>query len=115
MKKKISKRYEKLLSLTKNKKAETIDDAIKMVKKNCTAKFDESIDVSFHLNLKSKKEEVNLRTVVKLPDEPRPVPAGISAIQLISILDGLIFNKLSASLKIGCSISSNLVTLSGLE
>ena len=68
MKKKISKRYEKLLSLTKNKKAETIDDAIKMVKKNCTAKFDESIDVSFHLNLKSKKEEVNLRTVVNLPN-----------------------------------------------
>ena len=34
-----------------------------MVKKNCTTKFDESIDVSFNLNLKQKKEEVNLRTI----------------------------------------------------
>ncbi len=68
MKKKTSKRYKKLLSLSKDKKAETIDDAIKMVKKNCTSKFNESIDVSFHLNLKSKKEEVNLRTVVNLPN-----------------------------------------------
>ena len=30
---------------------ETIDDAISKVKRNCTAKFNESIDVSFKLNL----------------------------------------------------------------
>ena len=67
MKKKISRRYKILTESTKIDKSITIDDAIKMVKKNCNAKFDESIDVSFNLNLKQKKEEVSLRTNVKLP------------------------------------------------
>ena len=63
-----SKRYKKLLELSKDKKIENINDAITKVKKNCTSKFDESIDVSLLLNLKSKKEETNLRTVVNLPN-----------------------------------------------
>ena len=67
MKKKISRRYKMLTESTKIDKSIAIDDAIKMVKKNCNAKFDESIDVSFNLNLKQKKEEVSLRTNVKLP------------------------------------------------
>ena len=45
-----------------------IEDAIGKVKKNCTTKFDESIDVSLSLNLKQKKDEFNLRTVVNLPN-----------------------------------------------
>ena len=68
MKKNISKRYKKLAELSKDKKIETIESAIKKVKENCTAKFDESIDVSFNLNLKQKKEEVTLRTSVNLPN-----------------------------------------------
>tara|TARA_B100000029_G_scaffold418306_1_gene423277 strand:+ start:222 stop:911 length:690 start_codon:yes stop_codon:yes gene_type:complete len=68
MKKRYSKRYKNLLSVSKDKKIETIDEAIKKVKKNCTTKFDESIDVSLFLNLKQKKEEFNLRTVVNLPN-----------------------------------------------
>ena len=52
MKLKASKRFKKLLEVSKDKKIETIEEAIKMVKKNCTTKFDESIDVSFNLNLK---------------------------------------------------------------
>ena len=67
MEKKSSKRYKKLLEISKNKKVETLEEAIKKIKSNCTAKFDESIDVSLNLNLKQKKEEVNLRTVVNLP------------------------------------------------
>ena len=63
-----SKRYKKLLEVSKDKKIENINDAITKVKKNCTSKFDESIDVSLLLNLKSKKEETNLRTVVNLPN-----------------------------------------------
>ena len=39
-----------------DKKIETIEEAIKMVKNNCTTKFDESIDVSFQVNLKRKKQ-----------------------------------------------------------
>ena len=68
MKKKSSKRFKKLLSNTKDKKTIAIDEAIKNVKANCTTKFDESIDVSFKLNLKEKKDEVSLRTIVKLPN-----------------------------------------------
>ena len=68
MKKNISKRYKKLVELSKDKKIETIENAIKKVKENCTTKFNESIDVSFNLNLKQKKEEVTLRTSVNLPN-----------------------------------------------
>tara|TARA_Y100000590_G_scaffold406456_1_gene495778 strand:- start:340 stop:1029 length:690 start_codon:yes stop_codon:yes gene_type:complete len=68
MKRKMSKRYKKLFDLTKQRKIETLEEAIKKIKENCTAKFDESIDVSMNLNLKSKKEEVSLRTVVNLPN-----------------------------------------------
>ena len=68
MKIKASKRYKKLLDSNKDKKIETIDEAIIKVKKNCTSKFDESIDVSFSLNLKKKKEELTLRTIVNLPN-----------------------------------------------
>ena len=68
MKKKSSKRYKKLLEVSKDEKSGPISDAITKVKKNCTTKFDESIDVSFSLNLKNKKEETNLRTIVNLPN-----------------------------------------------
>ena len=68
MKLKSSKRFKKLLDVSKDKTIETIEEAIKKVKKNCTTKFDESIDVSFNLNLKQKKEEVTLRTSVNLPN-----------------------------------------------
>ena len=68
MKIKASKRFKKLIEISKNKQIETIEEAIKKVKKNCTSKFNESIDVSFTLNLKNKKEEANLRTIVNLPN-----------------------------------------------
>ena len=37
------------------------------LKKNCTSRFDESVDLSFQINNKQKKGEVNIRTVVNLP------------------------------------------------
>ena len=67
MQKKASKRYKKLIDTFKVKKIATLEETIKKVKESCTAKFDESIDVSLNLNLKQKKEEVSLRTVVNLP------------------------------------------------
>ena len=60
--------YKKLLVIAKDKKTETAQDALKRIKSNCTAKFDESIDISLNLNLKQKKEEFSLRTVVNLPN-----------------------------------------------
>ena len=67
MKKNTSKRYKKLMDMNKDKKISSLEESIKKVKKSCTAKFDESIDVSLNLNLKQKKEELTLRTVVNLP------------------------------------------------
>ena len=68
MRKKLSKRFKKLMEVPKDKKTLIIDDAISKVKNNCTSKLDESIDVSLLLNLKKKNEKFNLRTVVNLPN-----------------------------------------------
>jgi len=62
-----SKRYKKLPEKTKKLKAETIDKLLSLVKKNCTTKFNESIELNFQINNKQKKSEINLRTVVNLP------------------------------------------------
>ena len=68
MKKNKSKRFKKLVETNKDRKLMLLEDALKKVKINCTTKFDESIDVSLNLNLKQKKEELTLRTVVNLPN-----------------------------------------------
>ena len=62
-----SKRFKKLPEKTKDLAADTIEKLLPTVKKNCTTKFDESIDLSFQINNKQKKGEVNIRTVVNLP------------------------------------------------
>ena len=62
-----SKRYKKLPTKTKDLNAEVIEKLLPEVKKNCTTKFDESLDLSFQINNKQKKSEVNIRTVVNLP------------------------------------------------
>lgn len=63
----ISKRYKSLPQETKKLNFDVIENLLGTVKKNCTAKFDESIDVNFQLNIKQKKSEVNLRTILNLP------------------------------------------------
>ncbi len=62
-----SKRFKKLPEKTKDLTAETFEKLIPEIKKNCTTKFDESLDLSFQINNKQKKSEVNIRTVVNLP------------------------------------------------
>ena len=62
-----SKRFKKLPEKTKVLNAETIEKLLPVLKKNCTTKFDESLDLSFQINNKQKKGEVNIRTVVNLP------------------------------------------------
>ena len=63
----ISKRYKALFQETKKLKQDTIENLLRIVKKNCTTKFDESIDVNFKLNIKQKKSEINIRTILNLP------------------------------------------------
>ena len=63
----MSKRFKKLPEKTSELPAEGIEKLIPIIKKNCTAKFDESVDLSFQINNKQKKNEINIRTVVNLP------------------------------------------------
>ena len=64
-----SKRYKQILLSANNEKKVLPKDAIELVKKNSSAKFDESIDVSLKINLKqSKGGDLSLRTTVNLPN-----------------------------------------------
>ena len=62
-----SKRFKKLPAKTFELPQDTIEKLLPVVKKNCTTKFEESIDLSLQINNKQKKGEINLRTVVNLP------------------------------------------------
>ncbi len=62
-----SKRFKKLPEKTKELPSELIEKLLPEVKKNCTTKFDESVDISLQINNKQKKSEINIRTVVNLP------------------------------------------------
>ena len=62
-----SKRFKKLPENTNMEKPDIINNLIPIVKKNCTTKFDESIDLSILINNKQKKNEINIRTAVNLP------------------------------------------------
>ena len=72
-----SKRYKKLPEKTKDLNAEVIEKLLPEVKKNCTTKFDESLDLSFQINNKQKKVklileqlliyQVELEKMLKLP------------------------------------------------
>jgi large subunit ribosomal protein L1 len=62
-----SKRYKKLPEKTNLEKPNSIDNLIPIIKKNCTTKFDESIDLSILINNKQKKSEINIRTAVNMP------------------------------------------------
>ena len=62
-----SKRFKKLPEKTSELQSEAIEKLLSIVKQNCTTKFDESVDLSFQINNKQKKNEINIRTVVNLP------------------------------------------------
>ena len=67
--KKHSKRYKEILKNAIKDKKVNVKEALDLVKKNSTTKFDESIDVSLKINLKqSKGGDLSLRTVVNLPN-----------------------------------------------
>tara|TARA_B100000989_G_scaffold213307_1_gene162097 strand:- start:523 stop:1212 length:690 start_codon:yes stop_codon:yes gene_type:complete len=63
----LSKRFKKLPNKINKISAEGIEKLIPLIKKNCTTKFDESIDLSLQINNKQKKSEINIRTVINLP------------------------------------------------
>ena len=61
-----SKRYKKII-IKEPMSSKTIAQLLPDIKKNCTTKFDESIDLSIQINNKQKKNEINIRTAVTLP------------------------------------------------
>ena len=63
----LSKRFKKLPENTNTLPSESFEKLVSLVKQNCTTKFDESIDLSFQINNKQKKSEINIRTAVNLP------------------------------------------------
>ena len=63
-----SKRFKKLPIKTTLIEPTLIEKLIPTVKNNCTTKFDESIDLNLQINNKQKKGEINLRTVVNMPE-----------------------------------------------
>ena len=62
-----SKRFKKLPENSNLEKPQSINNLIPIIKKNCTTKFDESVDLSILINNKQKKNEINIRTAVNLP------------------------------------------------
>ncbi len=62
-----SKRFKKLPEKTSELQSEVIEKLLPIIKKNCTTKFDESVDLNFQINNKQKKGEINIRTIVNLP------------------------------------------------
>ena len=66
--KKNSKRYKEIKKNSKDLKSKDLKEILELVKKNSTAKFDESIDVSLRIGLKQTKGgDFNLRTITQLP------------------------------------------------
>jgi len=63
----LSKRYKALMPKVDRNKAYSLADAMKMVKENATAKFNESIDVAINLGIDAKKSDQTVRGSVVLP------------------------------------------------
>ncbi len=63
----LSKRYKAMAAKVDRTKVYPLGDAIKIVKENATAKFNESIDVAINLGIDAKKSDQTVRGSVVLP------------------------------------------------
>ena len=63
----ISKRYKAIKTKVDRSKAYALADAMRIVKENATAKFNESIDVAINLGIDAKKSDQTVRGSVVLP------------------------------------------------
>lgn len=65
--KKLAKRYKKLVESYDTEKVYNFDEAIKIVKKNANAKFDESFEIAMNLGVDPRKADQLVRGTVSLP------------------------------------------------
>lgn len=66
--KKKSKKYLQALELIEKGKAYTKEEAVELVKKTSTSKFDGSVEVAINLNLDTRKSDQQLRGAIVLPN-----------------------------------------------
>lgn len=64
---KLPKRLQKFVGLVDRDKFYPLNDALELVKKTATAKFDESVDVAINLGIDAKKSDQSVRGAVVLP------------------------------------------------
>jgi large subunit ribosomal protein L1 len=62
-----SKRYRAIRAKVDRMKAYPVDQALRLVKENATARFDESVDVSINLGIDTKKSDQTVRGSIVLP------------------------------------------------
>lgn len=61
------KRIKNALKNVDLNKVYSLSEAVKQVKANATAKFDETVEIAINLNVDAKKAEQNIRGVLSLP------------------------------------------------
>jgi len=64
----IGKRLKKAREAVNLEQTYSLEEAVKLVKSNATAKFDETIEIAINLNIDSRKADQNVRGVVQLPN-----------------------------------------------
>ena len=62
-----SKRFRAAFGTVNREKLYSVTDAVKLVKKNATAKFDETIEIAFNLGIDPKQSDQTVRGAVTLP------------------------------------------------
>ncbi len=62
-----SKRFRAVAKAVDRTKVYKVGDAVKMLKKNATAKFDETIEIAFNLGIDPKQSDQTVRGAVTLP------------------------------------------------
>lgn len=63
----VGKRVKNALKTVDANRVYSLSEAVKLVKANATAKFDETVEIAVNLNVEAKKAEQNIRGVLSLP------------------------------------------------
>lgn len=66
MTKKLTKRQKAWAEIDRTKHYE-VSEAVKLLKKNATAKFDESVEIAINMNLDTRKADQQIRGMISLP------------------------------------------------